>query len=218
MQTPRNAGRVRRAPARTRRIARVASALGIAALLGGTGLLAACADAPAAPRAAAASPRASLTGTLTGTLTEPVTVDALLRTTPLASDLTKSFKVGKNGASFDWPEVGLRVGVPSGVAAGMTITVKALKGDVIAYDFGPDGAQFAQALTVSQSLTGTNYALLPLGAILRGAYFKSATQVSDATNTATVDAFQATEVDLLSNRVRFPVTHFSGYMVSWGVD
>lgn len=194
------------------------------------GLAVACADTPTSPAkpGAAAFGRtttASVTSTSTTTSTTGTTaaptgtkVKALLRTTPLAGSLLKSWTVAKADTTLEWPEVGLKVSVPAAAipTGGMTITVKALKGDVIAYDFGPDGSRFAEALTVMQSLTGTNFGQVSDYTQVRGGYFKSSTQIDNATKSAAVDEFEPTEVDLNTSTVRFKVSHFSGYLVSWG--
>jgi hypothetical protein len=119
-----------------------------------------------------------------------------------------------------WPEMGLTVVVPPKAfsAAEMTFTITALAGDVIAYDFGPDGSRFNVPLQVVQSLRDTNFEKLSkkLGrdARVRGAYFRNASQIDDASNTALVDEFLPTELGLHGWFVTFAVTHFSGYMVS----
>jgi hypothetical protein len=192
-------------------------------MVGGLSTMTACSDTPSAPLALENatpaydrqnSPNTQQLGTA---LAEPLRVKALLRDVPLATSQTRSFTMqGAHGGVIDWPELGLKVVVPHKGFRGkdITITVTALAGDVIAYDFGPDGSQFDVPLVVIQSLKGTNYAKLGGAAQLRGAYFRHASDVSDATNTAVVREFQPTDLDLRSGNVTFKVTHFSGYMVS----
>lgn len=199
------------AAARTRAIA--LPMLGVAAL---AVVGVACADAPSAPPMPAAPSFALMP--LVSTVVEPTTVTALTRDVPLATSQTRSFSVSRSGGEFIWKEMGLRVTVPADAFKGkpLTITVTALAGDVVAYDFGPDGQRFDRPLEVRQDLRGTNFWRLGKDAQVVGAYFKSHLQVSDATNTAVIDAFEPTEVDLTNSHVRFQVTHFSGYMVSTG--
>lgn len=217
MSTPRNTGRT---PLRASRIARVVTALGFAVMVGSTATMTACSDTPSAPNAlenAAPAYNKHDTPEVGTVLTPPLRVKALLREVPLREAQTRSFDVkGAHGGVIEWPELGLKVVVPQKGFKGqdMTITITALAGDVIAYDFGPDGSRFDQPLTVVQSLKGTNYAKLRGKALLRGAYFKHASQVSDATNSAVVNEFQLTDLDVKGWNVRFQVTHFSGYMVS----
>jgi hypothetical protein len=216
MSTHRNTGST---PLRASRIARVVTALGRAVVVGGLATIVACSDAPSAPAFPGDATPTYHKGNddpISTVLTTPVRVKALLRDEPLRESKSRSFKVKAHGGVLDWPELGLRVIVPPSAVRGreIDITVKALPGDVIAYDFGPEGSQFAAPLTVMQSLRGTNYAKLGANAQLRGAYFRSESQVSDATNTAFVDEFQPTEIHGNGWFVAFKVTHFSGYMVS----
>lgn len=202
-----------------RRRAVTFSAVGAVAL---SALLAACGEAPVAPQPVQ-PPSAGLvsnvvggvTGTVDGTL-GLFTVNALTRTTPVPKNVTRSWRIKRTaGGTLHWPEMGLTVTVPAYAFAEreLNFTVTALAGRVVAYDFGPDGAQFTVPLLVSQSLHGTSaeYSLL---ATLRGAYFRSAADIDQAAGTARVAEFQSTVVDLLARRVQFEVTHFSGYMVS----
>ena len=226
MSTPRNTGST---PLRASRIARVVTALGRAVVVGGLATIVACSDTPSEPSSfasvapaynkehAADHPGQGKPTSMLEELGVPLRVKALLRDVPLRESQTRSFKVsGAEGGMINWPEVGLKVIVPrKGIKAkDMTITVTALAGDVIAYDFGPDGSQFDVPLVVTQSLKGTNFARLGAGARVRGAYFRNASLVNDVTNTVLVDAFQPSELDGNGRSLTFKVTHFSGYMVS----
>ena len=216
MSTHRNTGST---PLRASRIARVVTALGRAVVVGGLATIVACSDAPSAPAFpgdATPTYHKSSDDQITTVLTTPVRVKALLRDEPLRVAKSRSFNVKAHGGVLDWPELGLRVIVPPKAVRGreIDITVRALPGNVIAYDFGPDGSQFAAPLIVMQSLKGTNYAKLGGNARLRGAYFRNESQVSTATNMAFVDEFQSTEIHGNGMFVAFKVTHFSGYMVS----
>lgn len=194
-------------------------------------VLSACTDAPTGPSASPPPPPPSagllgtlgtvtstltttVTSTLTGTLTQ---VTALVRSEPLRRQETRSFTIrNSTGGTIEWRDVGLKVIVPANAfsAREMTITVTALRGDVVAYEFGPHGTQFDRPLTIVQNLNGTGFLGLGLNTRLRGAYFKSADQIDHASNTALVDELLPTQVDLFRSQVRFDVSHFSGYMVS----
>jgi hypothetical protein len=217
MSTHRNTGST---PLRASRIARVVTALGRAVVVGGLATIVACSDTPSAllgPHdGAAASDVVRSTGSSTA-----VKVSGLLRDVPLRAAQTRSWTVRSNhGDVLHWHEMGLTVVVPPKAfgAAEMTITITALPGDVIAYDFGPDGSRFIVPLQVVQKLKGTNFekrsAKLGRDARLRGAYFRHARQIDDASNTAVVDDFQPTDLGFRGMFVTFQVTHFSGYMVS----
>lgn len=218
MSIPRDTSRPRKSRRRTFSL----STLGALAL---SMVLAACADAPTGPSAPPAAPSAGLLGTLgtvTSTLTTTVTgtltrVTALVRAEPIVAEETRSYTIRRStGGTIEWPDVGLTVIVPARAfsAKEMTITVTALRGDVVAYEFGPHGVQFDRPLTIVQNLNGTGFWRLGVGARLQGAYFKSADQINEANDTALVDEFQPTTVDYFRSQVRFDVSHFSGYMVS----
>lgn len=215
MSTPRNTGST---PLRASRIARVVTALGRAVVVGGLATIVACSDTPTSPLGPQhAAPTRDLIGS-TGSSTA-VKVTGLLRDVPLTAPQTRTFTVkGNRGDVLQWLEMGLVVVVPPRAIPGknrdMTITITALPGAVIAYDFGPDGSQFAEPLTVYQILRGTNYTKLAPGTRLRGAYFRSPTQIDATANSAVVDEFQPTELAFQGYVVAFKVTHFSGYMVS----
>ena len=218
MSTLRNTGR---RPVRGLHIARVAAALGIAV----AGFTAACADAPTAPAAQGAPATATLATTTTTTTTAVKTtvttltgVKTLTRVTPLLNDLTVSFPVPAAGGTYTWPTMGLAIKVPAGAvpAAGMTLTVTALKGDVIAYEFGPSGTRFAAPLTITQSTVGTSFGQITDLSQVQGAYFKAVSQIDKTAKTAMVDELQPTVVDAAAKQIRFQVSHFSGYLMTSG--
>jgi hypothetical protein len=177
--------------------------------------LGACADQPpTGPNPAGPAARASSYKTTTSTST---TVSTLRRDVPLAANITRTWTIRRSaGGSIDWPEVGLKVIVPANAfqASAMTISITALRGAVIAYDFAPAGTQFALPLALSQRLRGTSWYKADYGKTLQGAYFRSAAQVRDSTNTAQADELLPADTDLLNSQVKFKITHFSGYMVS----
>ena len=216
MSTPRNTGNT---PLRASRIARVVTALGFAVMVGGIATMTACSDAPSGPLAVqdgtAAYSKESSTPIVTE-LASPVRVKALVRDEPLRVAKSKSFSVKTHGGVLDWPELGLRVIVPPKAIRGreIEITVRAVPGDVIAYEFGPEGTTFDEPLTLIQNLKGTNYAKLGGLVRLRGAYFRDLWQVNEANNTVLVNEFQPTDLDVHGWTVKFKVSHFSGYMVS----
>jgi hypothetical protein len=224
MSTHRNTGRT---PLRASRIARVVTALGRAVVVGGLAIIVACSDTPTAllgPHDGAVTrDLVNTTGSSTSKDKEKgkVKVAGLLRDKALLAPQTRTWTVRSDrGDVLLWAEMGLTVVVPPKAfrAAEMKFSITVLPGDVIAYDFGPDGSQFDVPLQVFQSLNGTNFEKLTkkLGRSppLRGAYFMHASQIDAATGTAMVDEFQPSELGLKNRVVRFEVTHFSGYMVS----
>src|SRR5688572_9173120 len=82
---------------------------------------------------------------------------ALRRKTPLTSDEVKSARVGLLGATIILPKSGLTVVVPPLAAPiGTTITVRAPKGDLVGYEFGPHGIRFRLPVVLTQDLTKVN--------------------------------------------------------------
>jgi hypothetical protein len=211
-----------RATGRTRRIARVVTALGIAATAGTLASLAACADAPSAPSAPASAqnravdaPRTS-TGTTSGNPT--VVMTALRRTQPLAADITYSVAYSPaSGATLDVPEAGLHVVVPPGALPAKsktTLSVTALAGNLVAYEFGPHGTKFNAALKVTQDLSNTTWAGNTGRADLSVGYFKSAALLDAVSGTAPID--EVLPLTVTGKMAHWDIWHFSGYMVSTG--
>ena len=207
-------------PSRGRHIARVVTAIGIAAFMGG---LAACSDAPLSPSndRAAAVPRPSQNGVGLGAgynvpLATPVSAEGVKRGTPLAAPISASFDVGRSGGHFSLPGTGLSVLVPSNALDQPTrITVTALPGEAVAYDFQPHGLVFRRPLQMTQDLRGTNWDRRA-GASFDVGYFPTPDQVDPSTGTARVSELLQGYLDTRGVRLQFDVYHFSGYIVAWG--
>jgi hypothetical protein len=148
----------------------------------------------------------------TGVWTTP-----LLRDKPVTEDVVESFTVGPRGGEFELPFAGLHVAVPSGaVSEPLTISVRVIAGDLVAYDFAPHGTTFDQPLEIQQSLKGTNWYKLDRTAQLEAAYFGDVEQLDHVTKQAQVTELLPVRVQVRTASVRFLVTHFSGYLVSSG--
>lgn len=177
------------------------------------GAFAGCASqdvvAPVAPTVQAAD---GLLGGVIGLVKNLLTpVTGLLRSTPLAVPVTRSITVDRNGGVLRVPETGLTVTIPrNAVSARVTITVTAVPGNVVAYEFAPHGLQFAVPLVFSQDLSGTGGNTSGL----MGGYFKALDQLNLTTGRALVDEELAARI--VGGAVQFDISHFSGYMVSTG--
>ncbi len=196
--------------AQTRRRMRVTVLVTTAAIL------AACSAEPTmAPELTASR---GLLGSTIGRLGNTLsTVTGLLRIVPLSRPVTRSVTVTRNaGGELHIPETGLRLSVPAGAITTdrLTITVTALPGRAVAYEFQPHGTQFAKPLVFSQELGATSWLLSVLKPSLKGGYFKDADQLNTQTGVAEIDEELAATV--LDGKVRFDIRHFSGYMVSTG--
>lgn len=167
------------------------------------------AAAPTAPVASASVPSRSLLGVLA----QPTTITPLLRTTPIASDISASTIVGVLGGSISIPAAGLNVVIPPlAVAPGTRITVTALAGSNVAYQFEPHGIKFGVPLVATQSLRGTQAqsgGLINPTSLFAG-YFP------DASNQTLVSELLNLNVNLLNQTSVLTIWHFSGYIIATG--
>ncbi len=144
---------------------------------------------------------------------------ALTRNAPLAADLTVSRVIGPEGGTIEIRAAGLRVDVPAGaLLAPATLSVTAVAGALIAYDFAPEGAIFTVPLVVSQSVRGTSWERLRKSDrdAVEAGYFTHRAMLGHADSTALIAERLATTPAWSGNEIQFPVHHFSGYMYSWG--
>jgi hypothetical protein len=174
--------------------------------------LAGCgADAITAPKIRTEANPGLVTDLLGGTVTKSV----LERKTPLASDITVSAIIGEQGGTISVPAAGFTLTVPRGAVSTKTaFTVTALKGSLVAYEFGPHGISFAKPLIARQALGTTQWNPLEMRPLLAG-YFaeRSALNVSNAT--ALLSELTLGAVNILTQQFIFPIGHFSGYVVAW---
>lgn len=141
------------------------------------------------------------------------TITALTWAEPLQSDITRSAVIGPAGGSITISEIGFRFTVPAGALSEPTnLTVTAVAGSVVAYEFEPHGLRFDDRATFSQELRYTGLTGL-LGVVMKGAYFESRGDIFPD-GTANVTEIIPTRLDFLPLRVKFPVRHFSGYIVA----
>jgi hypothetical protein len=171
---------------------------------------AADATAPTGPSVAAPSAPSQ---SLLGLVSQPVTVTPLLRTTPLATNVTASTVVGTLGANVSIPSAGLNIVIPPlAIAPGTRVTVTALAGSKVAYEFQPHGIRFGVPLIATQSLRGTQAQsgglINPLS--LFAGYFPDQTQPTSITELLNVN------VSLLNQTSIFSIWHFSGYIIATG--
>ena len=148
----------------------------------------------------------------------PGVVTVLTRDTPLATDLSASAAIGVLGGTINLPGAGLTVTVPALAVSGpTTITVTAVAGNQVAYEFEPHGLQFAVPLVVTQVLDGTSTSrqgLIP-GQLFAG-YFPDLYALNPLNGTATVSEILGVSVNLGHSRATFGIQHFSGYLLGTG--
>jgi hypothetical protein len=173
-------------------------------------LLASCStsDSPVAPAPSAVSSSPDLL--LRGIVTEPTTVTALKRTNPLATSVSASAYIGPLGGVISVPGTGLTVVVPAlALSSRQLITITALPGSDVAYEFAPHGLKFPVPLIATQTLSSTDAGtgLLDPKLLFVG-YFTDATKDNVVSELLNVSISAGTAV--------FPIWHFSGYIVASG--
>jgi hypothetical protein len=178
---------------------------------------AACADSPVGPLARGATAAAPLAATSAGTTSADarVAVTTLKRRSPLAQSVTVSFTTTSAGGSYDLPGTGLRVVVPAKAvpSSPFTITVTALPGSGVAYNFEPHGTVPVSPLTLAVEMGATSYAALQSPSAVDAGYFASTPGIDHRTGGAVVSELRAVTADRSTNRITFPVSHFSGCML-----
>ncbi|HEX8849048.1 MAG TPA: hypothetical protein VF761_05915 [Gemmatimonadaceae bacterium] len=186
-------------------------------LAAGAFALFSCAE-PTAPTSSTAAPSTLFGlpiggGGGVGTLVD-TTVTAVQRAVPLLADVSASATIGYEGGSIVLPGTGFRLDVPKGaVLQPTTITVTAVAGSTVAYEFEPAGTTFAKRLVVTQDLSLTTIVSSLLGRSVTGAYFRSRDELFPD-GTAKVHELEPTTVDLTTLTTRFSIGHFSGYIMA----
>jgi hypothetical protein len=167
-------------------------------------------------------PSAGLIGDLIGGL--PIlgpllsrdTVIVLQRDVPLAAPVTVTKIIGAEGGRLVVPGTGLTMDFPAGALVAPTpITVTALPGRGVAYEFGPHGITFAKPVTIRQDLEPTVLNRWTAQWVrLKGGYFKSQTDLLSRLLRAVVSELLPATTDVSNMEVRFDIRHFSGYLVA----
>jgi hypothetical protein len=151
-------------------------------------------------------------------LPSPTSVNVVRRNTPLAAPLSASATIGIFGGQISIPAAGIKVVIPPfALSSTKQITVTAVAGDQVAYEFQPHGTQFLVPLVVTQNLVGTSAntgGLLP-GSLVAG-YFANVSDLNPAAGTGLVSELLGVALNLGTKTATFPVFHFSGYLVATG--
>lgn len=151
---------------------------------------------------------------LDGTLLVPTI--ALGRQDVLGAAIVRSALIGNNGGTIELNDAGLKLTIPAGAITGapILITVTALPGTMVAYEFLPHGTVFAKALKFDQSLENTTWDDYNFKGVLAGGYFRSEGQLNLTGGTALLN--ETYPVTVSKKHVTFDIWHFSGYMVATG--
>ena len=138
----------------------------------------------------------------------------LARTTATTSPLTASARLTAKGGTIVIQELGVTLTVPANALPRdtMTITMTALPGAMVVYEFAPHGTVFRTPLILSHKLKGTKYDPTKDGRF--GGHFTDRSKVDNLKRlvriTETMSPFIA------NGSFNFKIGHFSGWMVSTG--
>lgn len=183
-----------------------------ATVFGAIMLGAACGTDATAPTAVAPEASAGLVSDLVSSVGKLLQVDVLERKSPAPANLVARKVIGKAGGTIEIKETGFKFVVPpNALDSNVTITVTAVRGKQVAYEFAPHGLKFKKSASFQQDLSKTN-ATLGLGLGLRGAYFRDVEQLNPKSGTALIN--ELIKALTIGGWVQFPVDHFSGYLVS----
>jgi len=98
----------------------------------------------------------------------------------------------------------------------LTITVTAVAGDAVAYEFEPHGIVFAAPLSATQDLAHTTWSDHTGNSTLEAAYFASGSDLDVSAGTARISEFFATDIVATGKRLHWGIPHFSGYVIVTG--
>lgn len=151
---------------------------------------------------------------------QPELATVLKRTKPLPHDVSESVTIkGNRGGELRLPEAGLKVVIPGGALPSsepVKITVTAVAGDAVAYEFEPHGIVFSVPLSAKQNLDHTTWSEHTGNDRLEAAYFSNGADLNVAGGTALIsDVFQ-TDVEATGKHLRWDIPHFSGYVIVTG--
>jgi hypothetical protein len=146
-------------------------------------------------------------------------MDVVTRNAALETAQSTSATIGVLGGQMSLPGTGLTLIIPAlALTAPTTITVTAVAGSEVAYEFEPHGLQFNVPLIVRQSLDGTSasqqHGVIP--GVLYGGYFADPSGLDQLTGTALVDEVLRVSIDRVLGMATFSVSHFSGYLLGTG--
>ena len=145
----------------------------------------------------------------------------LKRLTPLDSNISASAVIGPEGGSIRINAAGGKIDIPAGaLSAPTTITMTALAGSNVAYEFQPHGLTFAQPVKVQQDLKVTMATVYPsLLKLAHGAYYDSSLDSSFVDPGKLLMKVKEHELgypDVNASQIKFYIGHFSGYVVLCG--
>ena len=178
-----------------------------------TAALAACSDAPVS-RLTARAPSLQA-----GTQSE--TKHSAGRSAPLSAPITRSIDVNHKGGEIEIKELGFKLTIPKNAIRAnqgtVHMTVTALPGDQIAYEFQPSGITFDRPLEFEQDVRSiTKDGTVDPSMVPQVSYFKSTADLDPKSHKAQSYEDLPSSVDVSGQTLKTQIWHFSGYIVSWG--
>ncbi|MEM7417942.1 MAG: hypothetical protein AAF389_20810 [Gemmatimonadota bacterium] len=146
---------------------------------------------------------------------------AMTRSTPLARDEVVRVTIGAEGGRIDLPGAGAALVVPRGALSEETdITMRAIAGHVVAFEFAPHGLTFETPATISVRARGTEAEEVltrPGRDELEGQTLERYLGVYYEGDPAHgVDALETFEIRLHGDALVYEIEHFSGYVSASG--
>ncbi len=137
-------------------------------------------------------------------------VKVLARSVDLATPVTASAVIGKDGGTIQIKETGFTLRIPAGALdAPTTISVTAQPGSNVAYEFAPHGLVFKTTVWFEQDGKHTK---AKSGALLLGGYFADPSDVLPDGTASVLEQFLLAPGK--KGFITFGIKHFSGYLVS----
>jgi hypothetical protein len=145
----------------------------------------------------------------------------LKRLTPLDSSISVTAIIGPNGGAIKINAAGGKIEVPAGaLSEPTTITMTALAGPNVAYEFQPHGLTFAQPVKIQQDLRSTWASVYPqLLGMAHGGYYDHSLDSSFVDPGKLFAVLKEHELGYLESnatQLKFYINHFSGYLVTCG--
>lgn len=138
----------------------------------------------------------------------------LAHTKPITGPLTASARFTAKGGTLVIRELGVTLTVPANALPRdtMTITMTALPGAMVVYEFAPHGTVFRTPLILSHKLKGTKYDPTKDGRF--GGHFTDRNKVDNLKRLVRIR--ESVTPFIANGSFNFTIGHFSGWMVSTG--
>ncbi len=209
MKKEEQAGTFRFPAVRLTRLARVLGAVAVAAAV------AACSmETATSPVSDAGGVRAANVLPGSERLASERLASGLVRTKPITSPLTARATFTAKGGKLVIKELGVTLTVPANALPRdtMTITMTALPGAMVVYEFKPHGTVFRTPLTLSHKLKGTKYDPTQDGRF--GGHFTDRSKVDNLKGQVRIT--ETASPFIANGSFNFKIGHFSGWMMSSG--